>query len=632
MSTSEPGEEFASEPADASTRRVDSLTACFEETRRSIGKLIVERAHWNTEVSEDSIRHFAWGISDDNPLWVDSDYAAAGPQGRLAAPPTYLFSVLYPFLHGVAPSFPLTFLISDVDCRWFLPILVGDKLAAISVLKDVVEVPDRSGRKTVHIIAETTYRNQNDAVVGIIEGTVAAMVRSESDMILDREVTAYSNEDLEALGAALCAEERTGKQLKPILGVQPGDELPPIVRGPLTLGDLINWQVAIGPSYRAGALAYRDLLEKPHTATVLPRVGWPVRYSQQHEDFSLTRQRGMPAPFDNSAMRVAWISVLLTNWIGDRGFLRRLRISTVRPVIYGDTNWYTGRVLRTLQTGEELLLTIRLKGTNQLGEISTTGEAEVALPRTPSRSQKKKPISARKVKIEWGRRDPSSEPRTVCDLFSRQVQAKPESIALVCGKQILTYAALDSQADTLAHVLINRGVLPGSSLGLYLDRRPETAVAILACAKAGIGTVPLDPSYPMGQIGQIVDEAALDAVLIDDKAIETEGVKRPQQLKLKNLMAEKWVPASENFLTSSTLDAPAYELFTSGSTGRRKSVAVDHRSLGVYLCALMDALDVTAADVCLHGGLFFFFGFCSAVLATFVHRIQTGVIGRRDPS
>ena len=65
---------------------------------------------------------------------------------------------------------------------------------------------------------------------------------------------------------------------------------------------------------------------------------------------------------------------------GDAGLLRRLQVSTVRPVIYGDVNWYSGSVARVIESGEEALISIRLEGVNQLCEVTTTGLAEVSLP------------------------------------------------------------------------------------------------------------------------------------------------------------------------------------------------------------------------------------------------------------
>lgn len=578
---------------------VDSMAAFYEASRRLIGKSIVERAHWNNEVSADAIRHFAWGISDDNPMWVDPGYASKGPHGRLAAPPTFLFSVLYPFLHGAAPSFPITFLISDIDARWFFPILEGDRIQAIAVTKEVIEVPDREGRNTVHIISEVTYRNHDSEVVGVIEGTLAAVERNESEMMLERNISGYSEEDVKAIETAILSETRTGGDLLPHLGVKPGDELPPIVRGPMSLGDLINWQVAIGPSYRAGTLGYKDLLQKPHTGTVIPGVGWPVRYSQQHEDFNLTKQRGMPAPFDNSSMRVAWLSVLLTNWIGDHGFLRHLRVSTVRPVLYGDTNWYTGKVTRTIQSEEELLVSIRLTGTNQLGEISTTGEAEVSLPRKRSYHSEGVGLSITEAEIKWGTRESELKERTVCDLFAKQAKTSPDSVAVTCSGEFLSYGQLDSLSGRLANKLIDMGLKSGDRLGLYLNRSLNTTVAIIACAKAGVAYVPLDQGYPSDQIFQMVEEADLAVVLTDTNAIDSVSSEKVNQISLPNMMEQPASSWDEKEPTVSS-EALAYVLFTSGSTGRKKAVGVDHKSLSVYIQSLTESLDVSSSDTYLH--------------------------------
>ena len=585
---------------------IDSIAEFAKASRLLIGDTVAERPQWNNETTADAIRHFAWGISDDNPLWVDSDYAAAGPYGRLAAPPAFLFSVLYPILHGAPTSFPLNFLISGVECRWYLPILEGDRLTATSVHKEVMEGRDRTGRDIVYIVAETTYRNQADEVVGAIKGSLAAADKAESGMLLDRGVHEYSAEDLEALGTALRAEQRTGRKALVGLAIRPGDELPPIVRGPLTLGDLISWQSAIGPSYRAAALAYKDLLANPHTATVLPRVGWPVRYSQQHEDFTLAAQRGMPAPFDNGAMRAAWLSVLLTNWMGDSGVLRRMQVSTIKPVIYGDTNWYAGRVLRKLDAGDETLVTIRLTGTNQLGELTTTGEAEVAIPSRPRKSKGEAELPRQHPVIEWGRRDQRATPVTVCDLFEDQVRAQPRATAIVAGMRRLTYAELDAEANRMSHALAAQGIRPGSRLGLYLARTADVAVAVLACAKAGAAYVPLDRAYPKERLARMLEAAGVDHVLTEGGQFELDDSPRPTLLRLDAVMSSQQALPGDRAAARSTVDDAAYVLFTSGSTGANKAVTVHHAGLGQYLRSIMEALDVTAGDVCLHTASFSF--------------------------
>ena len=107
---------------------------------------------------------------------------------------------------------------------------------------------------------------------------------------------------------------------------------------------MVAWNAAIGPSYKAGRWGYLDLSKAMHTAMVNPVTGFPVKYSQQHEDANMAAGRGMPAPFDNGVMRFGWVAPLVTNWMGDDGFLKRLNVQVVRPGLYGDLTTYSGRV------------------------------------------------------------------------------------------------------------------------------------------------------------------------------------------------------------------------------------------------------------------------------------------------
>ena len=84
-----------------------------------------DRMQWIEEITVDSIRHFAWGIGDNNPLWLDREYAAQSVYGELVAPPCILYAV-----DGtvVAPKFPgVQWLYAGTSWTWFEPILLGDK-------------------------------------------------------------------------------------------------------------------------------------------------------------------------------------------------------------------------------------------------------------------------------------------------------------------------------------------------------------------------------------------------------------------------------------------------------------------------------------------------------------------------
>jgi acyl dehydratase len=355
--------------------RIDTYVA---RTRELTGKEVREREPWNTEVSADAIRHFAYGTDDDNPLWRDPEYAAATSHGGILAPPAFVVPVLYPILHGAPMTAPLASLIGGLEYEWLERIRLGDRLRATAVQKDFYEKTSGQGRRLNFVISEVTYRNQDDAVVARATGTMIMASQMGEQLQFERPIRRYGAEELAELDRRHRAEVRTGAKPLHFEDVEIGQEIPPIVRGPLTIGDMVCWNAAIGPSYKAGRWGHLDLQKSPHTAARNPVTGFSVKYSQQHEDFNLAAQRGMPGPFDNGVMRFAWVAPLLTNWMGDDGFLKRLYVQVRQPAIYGDIQTYRGTV-----TGKDATrgaVQVEIAGTNQEGEISTRGKAEVVLP------------------------------------------------------------------------------------------------------------------------------------------------------------------------------------------------------------------------------------------------------------
>jgi len=131
---------------------------------------------------------------------------------------------------------------------------------------------------------------------------------------------------------------------------------------------------------KAGRLGYLDLVKSPHAAVPNPALNWKVKYSQQHEDFHMASQRGMPGPFDNGVMRFAWVAPLITNWMGDSGFLRKLYVQIKTANIYGDVTWYRGKVVDKVVEAGQGVVKLEITGTNQANVNTTGGRAEVILP------------------------------------------------------------------------------------------------------------------------------------------------------------------------------------------------------------------------------------------------------------
>lgn len=351
-----------------------------EATRALDGKVVEERKPWIELVTADSIRHFCQGTDDNNPLWLDDAAAAASRWGGPVAPPAFIFANRYPMLHGAPMKAPLASLIGGLEVTWQdRAIRPGDTLASEPRQKESFEKRNKDGRRLNFVISEVTYRNGRGEHLATAHGTMIMATQVGLQTMMEHKIPHYGPEDLRRLETTWRNEFRRGNEPLFFDQVEVGEAIPEIVRGPFTIGDLVAWNAGIGPSFKAGSWGYLELTRSMHTAMVNPVTGFPVKYSQQHEDFHMAAGRGMPAPFDNGVMRFAWVAPLVTNWMGGHGFLRRLDVQVRRPGLYGDLTTYSATV--TAKDEATGTVTLKIKGVRQDGLENTSGEAEVVLPR-----------------------------------------------------------------------------------------------------------------------------------------------------------------------------------------------------------------------------------------------------------
>lgn len=364
----------------ADMAQVDAAIDAWQAaTEGMTGKVVEERQPWVSAVTGDAVRHFAYGTDDDNPLWTDDAYAAGTAHGRTLAPPAFVFVNRYPILHGAPLKAPLASLIGGVEVEWFGHVHPGDSLSSEPRQKEFFEKRNKEGRRLNFVISEVDYRNQQDTLVARATGTMIMATQIGLRTMMAHQAPHYDEGALERLETTWRREHRRGPDPLYFEDVEEGSQVPPILRGPLTIGDMVAWNAAIGPSYKAGRWGYLDLTRAMHTAMFNPVTGFPVKYSQQHEDANMAAGRGMPAPFDNGVMRFAWVAPLVTNWMGDDGFLKRLKVQVARPGLYGDLTTYAGRV--AARDPESGTVTLEITGTCQDGALNTRGTAEVVLPR-----------------------------------------------------------------------------------------------------------------------------------------------------------------------------------------------------------------------------------------------------------
>ncbi|WP_272497494.1 amino acid adenylation domain-containing protein [Actinomadura terrae] len=180
---------------------------------------------------------------------------------------------------------------------------------------------------------------------------------------------------------------------------------------------------------------------------------------------------------------------------------------------------------------------------------------------------------------------------TLPQLFARQVDRFPAAPALTAGGTTLSYRELADRATGFAHLLRrDHGVSDGDLVGLLLERSVASVVALWAVLHAGGVYVPLDPDQPDARLQEMVDRIGIGHVATLDRW--RDRLTGPSVL----LMDETPSPAPATRRTSVRATDPAYVMFTSGSTGPPKAVAVPHRGT-VRLVAGADYVDLRADDV-----------------------------------
>ena len=193
-----------------------------------------------------------------------------------------------------------------------------------------------------------------------------------------------------------------------------------------------------------------------------------------------------------------------------------------------------------------------------------------------------------KLLVEWNDTAVAYDlDKCIHQLFEAQVSRMPDAVALVAGDSRLSYADLDSRAESLARRLRREGIGPEQRVGVLVRRSAAMVVAVLGVLKAGGAYVPLDAGYPLERLSLMADDAQL-SVLVVQEGLEVDFARPDLKLVLVNGATGEcvdeelgeWEELSRPHVIPENL---AYVIYTSGSTGRPKGVAITHRSAVAFM-------------------------------------------------
>ena len=360
-----------------------------------------------------TIQRYAQVIGDDNPIFTDPNYGMNTRYGSQLAPGPILALTRGISAHGAQrpEGYPVANFFSGTAWEFYDVIKPGaSPFRSTKVMKEFFEKQGSRGN-LMFLITELKFWNAHGDLPGKAYGTlimvpISSMGGTRSmevdrlgeQLMYERQASDYNREQIDEILAQVDSRIRRGANTLYWEDVEIGEKLGPLVLPPWTLQDMAGPRTvggaAAGPYAAVFEESYWIAKEEASRARVHPITRWPWGPGAEHEDPILAAYRGQPGSFDFGVQRTQLTQQLLTNWMGDEGFIRRLQIAIRKPVYYGDVTVYTGTVVKKyveLQEGGEEsgavpgrrdyhAVGIKIEGVNQVGETQAPGTACVYLP------------------------------------------------------------------------------------------------------------------------------------------------------------------------------------------------------------------------------------------------------------
>ena len=197
---------------------------------------------------------------------------------------------------------------------------------------------------------------------------------------------------------------------------------------------------------------------------------------------------------------------------------------------------------------------------------------------------------------DWSAAEETRADVSISELIAGRAAARPESVAVVCEGEQLSYRQLNGRANQLARYLRARGVGAETAVGVCLERSLDQVIALVGILKAGGVYVPLDPEAPAERIRYVMQDTQMPLLLTQHRLQGKVSGTRAEVVSLDRDWELIGQQGDEELADQPAEDQLAYVIYTSGSTGRPKGVMVERAVLAAHSRAMIEEYGLGTQD------------------------------------
>lgn len=186
----------------------------------------------------------------------------------------------------------------------------------------------------------------------------------------------------------------------------------------------------------------------------------------------------------------------------------------------------------------------------------------------------------------------------LANLWENVAKAVPESEAVICGDERLTWQAYENQAAKLAQVFVENGLKPGMKVAIYSYNSAEYLVTQFAAFKARLCPININYRYLETELAHVINNSDSEAVIFQAKFAPRLETIRDQLGDVKLLLeiddgSDLHLEGAKNYKAEIAKASPMpiiersgddiYMLYTGGTTGLPKGVMYDHKTFSSTL-------------------------------------------------